>query len=349
MADLRDGVAVRLARRPQGVPTLDCFEIAAQPVPARADGEILVRNEFLSLDPYMRGRMSDARSYAAPYELGEIMHGNAVGKVVVSDDPAMPVGASVLHEDGWRVWSAGPVGRYRVIDTAGLSPTAYLGPLGLPGMTAYVGMKYIAEVREGDVVFVSAAAGAVGSLAGQIARQLGARRVVGSAGSDAKVALLVEELGYDAAFNYKNGDLAAQLRRAANGRIDVYFDNVGGDHLEVAITAMARWGRIALCGMISVYNEATLPPGPGNLGMLIGKRLAMRGFLVGDHGSRREEFEKAMTGWLADGSVRLPETVVPGVERAPEAFIGLLGGANTGKMLVRVGEAPSPPPPGRRA
>jgi NADPH-dependent curcumin reductase CurA len=336
MTEPGSGLAVRLARRPQGVPTPDCFEVVAQPVPGLADGEVVVRNEFFSLDPYMRGRMSDAKSYAAPYELGEIMHGDAVGRVVASGDPSVPVGASVVHGDGWRAWSAGPAARYRVVDTAKLSPTAYLGPLGLPGFTAYVGMKHIAGVREGDVVFVSAAAGAVGSLAGQVSRQLGAGRVVGSAGSAAKVALLTGELGFDAAFNYKDGNLAGQLRAAANGRIDVYFDNVGGEQLEVAIGAMARWGRIALCGMISVYNETALPPGPSNLGMLIGKRLAMRGFLVTDHENLRGEFEQAMTGWLSDGSVRTAETVVTGVRDAPLAFTDLFTGGNTGKLLVRV-------------
>jgi NADPH-dependent curcumin reductase CurA len=336
MPDPGPGLAVRLARRPQGVPAPDCFEVVSQPMPELVAGEVVVRNEFFSLDPYMRGRMSDARSYAAPYELGEIMHGDAVGRVVASGDPAVPVGASVVHGDGWRSWSAGPAARYRVVDTAKLSPTAYLGPLGLPGFTAYVGMKDIAGVRDGDVVFVSAAAGAVGSLAGQVARQLGASRVVGSTGSAAKVALLTSDLGFDAAFNYKDGNLAGQLREAASGRIDVYFDNVGGEQLEVAIGGMARWGRIALCGMISVYNETALPPGPSNLGMLIGKRLVMRGFLVTDHEDLRGEFEQAMAGWLADGSVRTAETVVTGVEHAPQAFTDLFTGANTGKLLVRV-------------
>ncbi|MGA8456353.1 MAG: NADP-dependent oxidoreductase [Streptosporangiaceae bacterium] len=336
MAEPGSGLAVRLARRPQGVPTPDCFEVVPQPAPELAAGEVVVRNEFFSLDPYMRGRMSDAKSYAAPYELGEIMHGDAVGRVVASADPAIPVGASVVHSDGWRAWSAGPAAQYRVVDTAKLSPTAYLGPLGLPGFTAYVGMKHIAGVREGDVVFVSAAAGAVGSLAGQVARQLGASQVVGSAGSAAKIAVLTGELGFDAAFNYKDGNLSGQLRTAANGRIDVYFDNVGGEQLEVAIGAMARWGRIALCGMISVYNETVLPPGPGNLGMLIGKRLVMRGFLVTDHEDLRGEFEQAMTGWLSGGSVRATETVVTGVEHAPQAFNDLFTGGNTGKLLVRV-------------
>jgi len=200
-----------------------------------------------------------------------------------------------------------------------------------------VGLTQIAPVRPGDVVFISAAAGAVGSVVGQIARRLGAHRVIGSAGSKAKVAALTSDFGFDAAFNYKDGDLGGQLRQAAGGRIDVYFDNVGGDQLEAAITAMARGGRIALCGMLSVYNATELPPGPRNLGMLIGKRLTMRGFLVTDHEDCRDEFERAMAGWLADGSVHAAETVVAGVAAAPEAFLGLLSGANTGKMLIQVG------------
>jgi NADPH-dependent curcumin reductase CurA len=337
-AGMADDLAVRLVRRPVGVPAADCFEVVTQPVPEPGPGGVLVRNEFFSLDPYMRGRMSDAKSYAAPYELGEIMHGDAVGTVTDSADSALPPGTTVAHGEGWRTWSAGPASRYRVIDTAALAATAYLGPLGMPGMTAYVGLKHIAGVRAGDVVFISAAAGAVGSIAGQIARQLGARRVIGSAGREAKVKALTGEFGFDAAFNYKDGDLARQLRRAADGRIDVYFDNVGGEQLEAAITAMARGGRVALCGMLSVYNERELPPGPRNLGMLIGKRLTMRGFLVTDHEDCRGEFEQAMTGWLADGSVRAAETVVTGVASAPEAFLGLLAGTNTGKMLIRVGD-----------
>jgi NADPH-dependent curcumin reductase CurA len=334
---MADDLAVRLARRPVGVPGLDCFEVVSQPVPEPGPGGVVVRNQFFSLDPYMRGRMSDAKSYAAPYELGEIMHGDAVGTVTASDDPALPAGTTVAHGEGWRTWSAGPARLYRAIDTTAVPASAYLGPLGMPGMTAYVGLTEIAPVRKGDVVFISAAAGAVGSVAGQIARQLGARRVVGSAGSAAKVAALTTDFGFDAAFNYKDGDLGGQLRQAAGGRIDVYFDNVGGDQLETAITAMARGGRVALCGMLSVYNATELPPGPRNLGMLIGKRLTMRGFLVTDHEDCRDEFERAMAGWLADGSVHAAETVVPGVAAAPEAFLGLLSGTNTGKMLIQVG------------
>jgi NADPH-dependent curcumin reductase CurA len=337
-AGVTDDLAVRLVRRPVGVPAADCFEVGPQPTPEPGPGEVVVRNQFFSLDPYMRGRMSDAKSYAAPYELGEIMHGDAVGVVTASADPALPAGTAVAHGEGWRTWSSGPASRYRAIDTSAVSASAYLGPLGMPGLTAYVGLKHIAGVRAGDVVFVSAAAGAVGSIAGQIASQLGARRVVGSAGSTAKVAALTADFGFDAAFNYKDGDLSGQLRQAAGGRIDVYFDNVGGDQLETAISAMARGGRVALCGMLSVYNETELPPGPRNLGMLIGKRLTMRGFLVTDHEDCRGEFEQAMTGWLADGSVHAAETVVTGVASAPEAFLGLLAGANTGKMLIQVGE-----------
>jgi NADPH-dependent curcumin reductase CurA len=329
------GVAIRLARRPEGTPTMDCFDISVQPAPQPGDAEVLVRNSYISVDPYMRGRMSDAKSYVAPFELDEIMVGEAVGVVYHSDVDSIPVGATVTHHQGWRTYAAGAAKEFRVVDASQVPASAYLGALGMPGMTAYIGMRHIAQVREGDKVFVSAAAGAVGSVAGQIARLCGASRVVGSAGSPEKIAHLVDELGYDAAFNYKDGDIRRQLRSIID-RIDVYFDNVGGEQLEAAISTMAQNGRIALCGAISVYNATSMPPGPRNLTMLIGKRLTLRGFLVSDHESARAEFEREMTGWVVAGSLHLPETVVDGVANAPEAFLGLLRGENTGKMLIRV-------------
>lgn len=332
------GRAVRLVRRPQGSPTLDCFAVEEQSPVAPGDGEVLVRNHYLSVDPYMRGRMSDAKSYTPPYELGAVMLGGAVGVVVESRCDGLRPGTAVLHDYGWRDWATGPAASFRALPPGSASLSAYLGALGMPGMTAYAGIIDVASVRPGDVVLVSGAAGAVGSLAGQIAKQRGAGRVVGSAGSDKKVAYLLDELGFDAAFDYHGGP-AKDLIREHAGKLDVFFDNVGGEQLEAAISAMNPFGRIAICGAISLYNSGELPPGPRNLGMLAGKRLTLRGFLVSDFEPRREEFERAMAGWLRAGKVRLRETIVEGVENMPEAFLGLFRGDNVGKMLVRTGAA----------
>jgi NADPH-dependent curcumin reductase CurA len=305
-------------------------------VPGPGDGEVLVRNRYLSVDPYMRGRMNDVKSYVPPFRVGEVMDGAAVGEVIASRAPGLATGDIVAHNFGWREYAAGAAAHFRRIDTSAVPAEAYLGVLGVPGFTAYVGMIDVAPVAEGDVVFVSGAAGAVGSIAGQIARLRGAKRVIGSAGSDAKVDYLTGELGFDAAFNYRSGDVRDLLAAAAPDGIDVYFDNVGGDHLEAAIGAARNFGRIAVCGHISQYNAIEPPPGPRNLFMLVTKRLAMRGFLIIDHADRHQSFLADMSPWLADGRIRFGETVVDGVENAPGAFLGMLDGQNTGKMLVRL-------------
>jgi NADPH-dependent curcumin reductase CurA len=226
----------------------------------------------------------------------------------------------------------------KITPVPGVPLSAYLGVLGMPGLTAYVGLLDIAAFKEGDVVFVSGAAGAVGSLAGQIARLKGASRVIGSAGSEAKVAYLIEKLGFDDAFDYRvDGPVVEQLRRAAPKGIDVYFDNVGGEHLEAAIDVFRPYGRTAMCGAISVYNEAEPPPGPRNLFLAIGKRLTLRGFIVSDHGDRMPAMIEEVGAWLRDGKITFEETVVEGLENAPAAFIGMLRGENIGKMIVRLG------------
>jgi NADPH-dependent curcumin reductase CurA len=327
---------IHLRARPHGAPTPDDFELVEVPVPEPGDGEVLVRNRFLSVDPYMRGRMNDVKSYAPPYGLGQVMDGGAVGEVVASRHPDLAEGAHVVHRLGWREWAVGPADAFQPIEVAGgESLSAHLGALGMPGLTAYAGLVEVAPMQSGEVVFVSGAAGAVGSMAGQIARQRGASRVVGSAGSAAKVAYLLDELGFDAAFDYKDGPVAEQLRRAAPDGIDVYFDNVGGDHLEAALGGLRPFGRVALRGAISLYNATEPPPGPRNLTMAIGKQLTLRGYLVGAHLHLRDQFLRDVRGWLAAGQVRFPETVVDGIEHMPEAFIGMLGGQNLGKMLVR--------------
>ncbi len=327
---------VRLAARPTGWPTTENFNVATVDLPELQDGEVLVRNAVMSVDPYMRGRMDDRPSYVPPFQVGAALDGGAVGEVVVSKSDNVATGTQVLHGFGWREYAVLPAKRVQPIDTAVAPASAYLGVLGMPGFTAYVGLTEIAAMKEGDAVFVSGAAGAVGSLVGQIARRRGASRVVGSAGSADKVRHLVDDLGFDAAFNYKDGNVGKQLREAAPDGIDVYFDNVGGDHLEAAIGSLNTFGRVAVCGMISQYNATEATPAPRNLALLITKRLSIRGFIVSDNNALQPAFLDEVGPWVRDGSLITEETFVDGgVDAAPQAFIDLMRGENTGKMLVR--------------
>ncbi|MFK5690667.1 NADP-dependent oxidoreductase [Ornithinimicrobium sp. LYQ92] len=326
---------VRLVSRPHGWPQPTDFELATSDLPALADGQLRVRNEVISVDPYMRGRMNDTRSYVPPFQLGEAMEGAAVGVVQESRAPGYAVGDHVLHQLGWREEAVLDAASARVVDTDAAPASAYLGVLGMTGLTAYAGLTRVARLQQGDVVFVSGAAGAVGSVAGQVARALGAGRVIGSAGSAEKVAHLVDELGFDAAFNYKDGDVAGQLAELAPDGIDVYFDNVGGDHLEAAIGRLRQGGRVAICGAISSYNDTEPAPGPRNLARLIQVRGTVTGFLVSDHQDLAQEYAGLAAQWLASGQLDSRETVVEGIEHAVDAFLGLLRGDNTGKMLVR--------------
>ncbi|MFG2300111.1 NADP-dependent oxidoreductase [Actinacidiphila glaucinigra] len=327
-----------LVARPHGWPKPEDFALRETEVPEPGPGEILVRNLYVSVDPYMRGRMNDAKSYAEPYRLDQPMHGGAVGRVVASGAEGFAPGDHVLHPLGWREYALAKAEAVVKVDP-GLAPlSTYLGVLGMTGLTAYAGLLRVAGLKEGDVVFVSGAAGAVGSQVGQIARLKGASRVIGSAGSDEKVKLLVEEYGFDAAFNYKNGPVAEQLAAAAPDGIDVYFDNVGGEHLEAAIGALNLHGRVAVCGMIAIYNATEPAPGPRNLSRLIQNRLRIEGFLVGDHYDLQPEFAQEVGGWIREGRLHYRETVVDGIENNLEAFLGVLRGDNTGKMLVRLPE-----------
>jgi NADPH-dependent curcumin reductase CurA len=290
----------------------------------------------MSVDPYMRGRMNDTKSYVPPFQLGEPLQGGAIGSVVESRSPDLAEGDLVLHSLGWRDEAVLPARHaQKIAALEGLSPSVYLGVLGMPALTAYVGLLDIAALKPGDVVFVSGAAGAVGSMAGQIAKLKGAARVIGSAGSDEKVSWL-REIGFDAAFNYKAALVAEQLREAAPEGIDVYFDNVGGDHLEASLAVLNTYGRVAMCGAIAHYNATELPAGPHNLGLVIGKRLTLRGFIVSDHQDRTAAMVADVSGWLRDGKLFHAETVVDGLDQAPSAFINLLRGHNTGKMIVRL-------------
>ena len=327
---------VQLKSRPVGWPTHEDFELVESAAVDLADGQVRVRNEVMSVDPYMRGRMSDAKSYAEPYALGEAMHGGAVGVVTESRADGVAVGDHVLHGLGWREEAVLDASGVRVVDTSVAPASAYLGVLGMTGLTAYAGLTRVAKLKEGDVVFVSGAAGAVGSVVGQVAKALGASKVIGSAGSQEKVDHLLDDLGFDAAFNYKDGRVSDLLREAAPDGIDVYFDNVGGDHLEAAIGSLRLGGRIAICGAISVYNATEPAPGPRNLARLIQTRGSITGFLVGDHWDLAGEYAQRAAGWIADGTLTSRETTASGIDHAVDAFLGVLRGENVGKMVVRL-------------
>jgi len=329
---------VRLASRPQGWPTEDNFEIAEVDIPTPGDGQILVRNVVMSVDPYMRGRMNDVKSYVPPFQVGKPLDGGAVGEItaVGPNVTDLAVGDNVLHGLGWREYAVLDAKHAVKVDPDIAPLSAYLGVLGMPGLTAYAGLLATAEFKPGDAVFVSGAAGAVGQLVGQIARLKGASRVIGSAGSPEKVKYLTEELGFDAAFNYKDGPVSEQLAAAAPDGIDVYFDNVGGEHLEAAIEALNINGRITMCGAISQYNAAEKPSGPSNMIQILAKRLTLRGMLVGDHKALQQQFVSEVGAWIASGELKYSETTVEGGARqAPSAFLGMLRGENTGKMLVQ--------------
>lgn len=326
-----------LVARPHGWPEAEDFALREAEVTAPAEGRVLVRNLHFSVDPYMRGRMNDVKSYTPPFKLDHPMDGGAVGEVVASAAEGFEVGDHVLHGLGWREYASVPAQHAVKVD-ASLAPlSAYLGVLGMTGLTAYAGLFEVASFKEGDAVFVSGAAGAVGSQVGQMARIKGASRVIGSAGSDEKVKLLVEKYGFDAAFNYKNGPVGQQLKDAAPDGIDVYFDNVGGDHLEAAISSFNVGGRATICGMIAQYNNTEATPGPRNLALVIGKRLRLTGMLVNDHKHLQQQFTEDVSGWIASGELKYDETIVEGIEHGYDAFAGMLRGENTGKMIVSLG------------
>ncbi|HEX3468959.1 MAG TPA: NADP-dependent oxidoreductase [Candidatus Elarobacter sp.] len=326
---------IRLASRPTGEPSDANFALATADVGPPGDGEVLVKNTLMSVEPYMRGRMNDAKSYVPPFQIGRPLEGAAIGTVIASNAPDVPFGATVLHNLGWREFSVVPAQAARVIDTSRIAADVYLGALGTPGFTAWVGLRIIAEVKSGETIFVSGAAGAVGSMAVQLAKRWGLR-VVGSASSSEKARFVREELGADRAFDYHDGPAKA-LRELAPDGIDVYFDNVGGEQLEAAIFATRNHARIVLCGAISQYN-ATAPTGPRNLGLAIGRRLRLQGFIVIDHLQRLGEFVAEVAPLIAAGEVTSRSTVVDGLENAPQALMTMLKpNANVGKAVVRIG------------
>jgi NADPH-dependent curcumin reductase CurA len=327
---------IRLKSRPTGLPTHDNFEFATVDLPAPGPGQAQVKNLWMTVDPYMRGRMNDVKSYTPPFQLGEALQGGAIGEVVQSNDPSLKPGDLVNSFLGWREGFNAPAQALQKLDPKGLPPQAFLGAAGMPGLTAYAGLLKVAGLKDGDIVFVSGAAGAVGSMVVQVAKARG-HTVIGSAGGAEKVKFL-KEIGCDAVIDYKaTPDLTAALEKAAPEGIDVYFDNVGGAHLEAALNSARPFARFAICGMISIYNATKPEPGPSNLAQLIGKNIRMEGFIVSHHFSMMPQFIADLSKWVAEGKVTWRETVFEGLDNAPDAFIGLFKGENLGKMLVKLG------------
>jgi hypothetical protein len=321
-----------LASRPAGRPSADNFSLAQVAIGPPDEGRVLVRNLVMSVDPYMRGRMNDRASYVAPFELGKPLDGGAVGEVVESRANAFKPGDAVVSNYGWREYFVAPANELRPVSRDVQPLSLYLGALGMPGMTAWAGWKLVG-VAAGETVFISGAAGAVGHVAGQLARIYGCR-VVGSAGSAAKVLFLREACGFDSAFNYKEGSIRDQLTSAAPDGIDVYFDNVAGETLEAALSALRLHGRIIACGGISMYNDQKPRRGPSNLFNITIKRLTMKGLIVSDWLDRQSEFQHEVGGYLRAGTLTSKETVVTGIGEAVSAFMGLFDGTNVGKMVV---------------
>jgi len=327
---------IHLNSRPTGKIEPQNFVLVERSLPAIAPGQVLVRNLFMSVDPYMRGRMNEAESYIEPFQIGAVLEGTAVGEVIESTDSRFSVGDAVAHFAGWRDHALlDGDDHVTPLDTTHVPIQAFLGALGLPGHAAYYGLVHIAKPQAGETIFVSSAAGAVGSLVAQIAKLKGCR-VIGSVGSEAKAEWLRDELGVDVAINYNaEPDLEAALRRAAPEGIDIYFDNVGGSHLKAAIAVAKDFARFPLCGMVTQYNGES--EGPSNIYAVIQKSLLLQGFVGINHLDIWEEFTHEMIKWIAEGQIKTRETIVNGLENAPDALIGLFAGDNIGKMLVRLG------------
>lgn len=329
---------IRLASRPSGWVKEENFTVTEEPVPEPEDGQLLVRNIFMSVDPYMRGRMNDTKSYVPPFQIGEVLQAGVVGQVEASRHPDFAAGDYVTGMLGWENYSISDGSQLRKVVAGAVPLSYYLGILGMPGMTAYVGLFTIAQIQPEDTVFVSAASGAVGSVVGQLAKNHGCQ-VAGCAGSDDKVALLTEEFCYDAAFNYRDSkSLSTSIREVCPKGIDVDFENVGGELFEAALWNMRDFGRIALCGMISSYNDEKLEPGPRGMMLIIGRRLRIQGFIVSDHPDACQEYVAKASAWLAEGKLKYHETIAEGVENAPAAFINMLTGGNVGKQIVQLAD-----------
>lgn len=332
-------VQIRLASRPAGRPDASNFTITEAPVPAPSDGQVLLRTRFLSLDPYMRGRMSDAPSYAPPVEVGGVMVGGTIGEVVSSRDPSLAPGDVVLAYSGWQRYGVHKAATVRKLDPGAAPVTTALGVLGMPGFTAYAGLTQIGRPRAGETVVVAAASGPVGATVGQLAKILGAR-AVGIAGGPEKVAYL-RSIGFDAVADHRAADFTAQLAAATPDGVDVYFENVGGAVSDAVFPLLNPFARVPVCGLVAWYNASEPPPGPDRVPALLSavlrKSLTIRGFIQNEFAAGlMPEFLERATAWVADGSLRYREDIVDGLENAPEAFLGMLDGKNFGKLLVRV-------------
>jgi hypothetical protein len=330
---------IRLKSRPTGEPAAANFEATDGPVPEPQDGEVLRRTIYLSLDPYMRGRMSDAESYATPVKIGDVMGGHTVSEVVESRNPDFTKGAFVTGYDGWQAFGVSSGKELRTLDPNVVPISTAIGVLGMPGMTAFVGLMDIGQPKPGETVVVSAASGAVGAVVGQLAKIKGCR-AVGIAGSPDKCKYVVEELGFDACINYKTDDLVPALKAACPNGVDIYFENVGGAVFAAILRVINRGARIPLCGMISEYNATGNPAGP-NLRPLLVQRAMIKGFIVSDHNDRAPAFLQEVAPLVMSGRIKYREDIVDGLDHAPSAFIGLLAGKNFGKLMVRVSPDPT--------
>lgn len=329
-----------LQSRPTGWPTESNFGLAETPVPEPETGQIVIEASYMSVDPYMRGRMNDVKSYVPPFQIGAPLQAGIVGKVIASNNGPFEEGTYVVGMGDWANYTVTDGEGFNQVDPSLAPLSYYLGILGMPGMTAYVGLKGVADLQEGENLFVSAASGAVGQVVGQIGKAMGCH-VAGSAGSDDKVAYLTDELGFDEAFNYKTEDVFKAVQRCNPNGIDVYFENVGGPQLEAVIANLNFNARIALCGMISMYNATLedMPPGPRNMAILVGRSVKMQGFIVFNYPELASEWVDVAAGWLKDGKLKYRESVAEGIENAPSAFIDMLSGKNFGKQVVKLSDA----------
>jgi NADPH-dependent curcumin reductase CurA len=330
---------VVLKRRPAGVPSVADFEIAETPVPEPQDGEAVIRGIYLSLDPYMRGRISGVRSYAKPVDIGAVIEGRVVGRGGRTRDPGLHEGDYVYGGYGWQLFSTVPGKDLLKLDPADAPLSTALGVLGMPGLTAYVGLSEIGRPQRGETVVVSAASGAVGAVAGQLARREGAR-VIGIAGGADKSGYVETELGFDACIDHRTADLGAALDQACPNGIDIYWENVGGAVQQAVFPRLNDFGRIVMCGMVAEYNDISPRPGP-NLMAAVRKRLKIQGFIVSDRWQRFGEYRAMAAPLVRSGALKYREDIVEGLERALEAFIGLLQGRNFGKLLVKLGDDPT--------
>ena len=328
---------IKLVKRPIGLPTKEDFEFTQAPIAQPTDGEVLIRTVYISVDPYLRGRMNDAKSYAPPFELDAVITSGVIGQVVESKSPQFKKNDVVMGRIGWQHYSTVKESEIRKVDTTIAPASAYLSVLGMTGLTAYFGLLDIGQPKEGETVVVSGAAGAVGSVVGQIAKIKGTR-VVGIAGSDEKVKYLLDDLGFDAAINYKTEDVKTALENACPNGIDVYYENVGGEISDAVFPLLNKFARITVCGAISAYNNKEADLGPRIQHQLIKTSALMKGFTVSDYASRFAEGEQALAKWLQEGKLKYEETVTEGFENTIDAFLDLFKGANLGKAIVKVAE-----------